>query len=131
MHPAGATLDAIRDARPPTNLTELISFIGMVNHYARFIRGLSGKLTPLHLLLRKDTKWFWGTKQQQTFVEIKNILSSPPLVVRYDPCKPLVLTPDASEYDVGAVLSHTMEDGTDILIACFSRTLSPAEKNYS
>ena len=131
VHPAGATLDDIRDARPPTNLTELRSFIGMVNHYARFIRGLSGKLTHLHMLLRKDTKWFWGTKQQQTFVEMKNILSSPPLVVHYDPYKPLVLTTDASEYGVGAVLSHTMEDGTDRPIACFSRTLSPPEKKYS
>ena len=96
VHPAGDTLDAIRDARPPTNLTELRSFIGMVHHYARFISGLSGKLTHLHMLLRKDTKWFWGTKQQQTFVEIKNILSSPPMVVHYDPCKPLVLITDAS-----------------------------------
>ena len=131
VHPAGATLDAIRDARPPTNLTELRSFIGMVNHYARFIRGLSGKLIHLHMLLRKDIKWFWGTNQQQTFVEIKNILSSPPLVVHYDPCKPLMLTTDASEYGVVAVLSHTMEDGTDRPVACFSRTLSPTEKNYS
>ena len=85
----------------------------MVNHYARFIRGLS------------------GTKQQQTFVAIKNILSSPPLVAHYDPCKPLVLTTDASEYGVGAVLSHTREDGSDRPTSCFSRTLSPAEKNYS
>ena len=58
VHPAGATLDAIRDARPPTNLTEPRSFIGMVNNYARFIRGLSGKLTHLQILLHKDTKWF-------------------------------------------------------------------------
>ena len=89
VHPAGATLEAIRDARPPTNLTELRSFIGMVNHYARFIRGLSGKLTPLHVLLRKDVKWFWGDKQQRTFVEIKRVLSSPSLVVHYDPSRPL------------------------------------------
>ena len=101
VHPACATLDAMRYSRPPTNLTELRSFIGIVNHDARFIRGLSSKFTSLHVLLRKDTKWFWGTKQQQTFVEIKNILSSPPLVVHYDPCKPLVLTTDASKYGVG------------------------------
>ena len=53
VHPAGATLDTIRDAISPTNLTELRSFITMVNHYARFIRGLAGKLTHLHMLLRR------------------------------------------------------------------------------
>ena len=102
----------------------------MINHYARFISGLSGKLTPLHMLLRKYTKWFWGTKQQQTFVEIKNILSSPPLVVHCNPCKPLVLTTYASDYGVGTVFSRTIEDGNDIPISCFSRTLSPVEKKY-
>ena len=102
----------------------------MVNHYARFIRGLSGKLTHIHMIIRKDTKWFWGTKQQQTFVEIKNSLSSP-LMVHYNPCTYLVVTTDASEYGVGTVVSHTMEDGTDRLIVCFSRKLSSAEKNYS
>ena len=56
VHQSGATLDAIRDARPPTNLTEFRSFIGMVSRYARFIRGLLGKLTHPHILLRKDTK---------------------------------------------------------------------------
>ena len=61
-------------------------------------------------------------------MEIKNSLNYPPLVVHYDPCKPLVLTTDVSEYGVGAVLSHTMEDGSERPIACFSRTLSPAEK---
>ena len=131
MHRVDATLHTIRDARPPTPLTELRSFTGMVNHYAQFIRGLSGKLKPLHMLLRKYTKWFGGTKQQHTCVEINNILSSPPLVVHYDPCRPLVLTAAASEYGVGAVLSHTIEDGTDRPISCFSRTLSPIEKNYS
>ena len=34
LHPAGA---AIRDARQPTNITELRSFLGMVNHYGRFL----------------------------------------------------------------------------------------------
>ena len=71
VHLPGATLDAIRNVRQPTNLTELRSFIGMVYHYARFIHGLSGKLTRLHVLLRKDTKWFWGTKQQKHLWELR------------------------------------------------------------
>ena len=60
VHPADATLDAIRDARPPTNLTELRSFIGMVNHYARFIRGLSGKLIHLHYTITQRYQMVLG-----------------------------------------------------------------------
>lgn len=131
IHPAGAALAAIRDARAPTNVTELRSFIGMVNHYARFIPGLSGKLTPLHELLHKDNAWSWTNKRQTTFNTIKTLLSSPKLIVHFDPDKPLVLTTDASDYGIGAVLSHAFDDGTEKPIACFSRTLSSAERNYA
>ena len=58
------------------------------------------------------------------------MLSSPPIVVNFDPAKQLVLTTDTSEYGIGAVLSHTTNDG-EHPIACYSRTLSKAERNYS
>ena len=51
-------------------------------------------------------------------------------MVHFDPSKPLVLTTDASKYGIGAVLSHTTTDA-EHPIACYSRTLSKAERNYS
>ena len=45
--------------------------------------------------------------------------------------KELVLTCDASPYGVGVVLSHRFNDSQKHRIAFASRSLAPAEKNYS
>ena len=52
------------------------------------------------------------------------------ILVHYDSKKPLILACDASDYGIGAVLSHMVKN-EDRPIAYISRTLSSAEKHYS
>ena len=88
-------------------------------------------LTPLHKLLRSNTRWSWKTEQSRAFEDAKNLLQSPRVLIHYDSSQPLVLSCDASPYGVGAVLSHIMEDNTERPIAFASRTLAKAEINYA
>ena len=112
LHPSNKKVEAIKEARTPTCVTELRAFLGMLNYYGRFLPNVSTKLAPLHALLHKKSKWNWGRDQQMAFSLAKEMLQSDSLLVHYDSSKKLVLECDASPYGVGAVLSHIMEDGT-------------------
>ena len=131
IHALGDILKAVQDAPAPTNMSELRSYLGMVNHYGRFLHDVATTLAPLHDLLKKDAKWTWGPKQQESFNHTKQMLCSPEVVVHYATSKPLLLICDASPYGVGAVLAHQMEDGSEHPIAYHSRSLAQSERNYA
>ena len=66
-------------------------------------------------------------QQEQSFQEVKQLLSSPNLLVHFDDQKPIVLACDASPFGVGAVLSHILEDGTEHPVAYASHSLSHSQ----
>ena len=131
LRPLTDKMEAIAGAPQPQNVSELKAYLGLLNYYHRFLPKLSTLLAPLHILLKKEEKWSWGSRQQKAFEESKELLQSCSVLVHYDGNKPLILACDASPYGVGAVLSHLMADGSDRPIGFVSRTLNPAEKNYS
>ena len=108
---------------------------------------LSLKLSLLYILLQKKQRWEWFTPQAQAFQIAREALQNDTLLVHYDTKKSLILACDASQYGIGAVLSHVMPDQQERPVAYASRTitptqqerpvayasrtLTPAEKNYS
>ena len=130
LEPTDEKIKAIREAPQPQSVTQLRSFLGAINYYCKFLPNLASSLSPLYKLLQHHHKWTWGPEQVTAFESAKQQLASPPLLVHYDPEKPLVLSCDASPYGIGAVLSHILEGGEQP-IAFASRTLAPAERNYS
>ncbi|CAB0017172.1 unnamed protein product [Nesidiocoris tenuis] len=131
IHPTKAHVEAIRDMPAPKNLKELRSFIGTVNYYSRFVPQFQSICAPLHRLNRKGSHWQWTQEHENTFSEIKNILSSDNTLVHYDPEKPLVLAADASETGVGAVLLHRYPNNDEKPIAYASRIYTASERNYA
>ena len=131
LKPTDDKIQAIREAPTPTNVSQLKSFLGLVNYYGKFLPNLSSVLAPLYSLLQQKQSWTWDSSQESAFQKAKTSLTSDSLLVHYDPTKELLLACDASPYGVGAVLSHRMEDGTDKPIAFASRSLAPTEQKYS
>ena len=124
-------LDAIQLAPGPKDVSQLRSFLGMLNYYSKFIKDFSSKVHPLYQLLSSKTEWFWSKECEISFLWAKEVLSSEQVLVHYDPQKPLILSVDASPYGIGAVLSHLMEDGSERPVEFASCTLSGAERNYA
>lgn len=131
LHKSKNKLEAISKIPEPQNVSQLRSFIGAINYYNRFIPNIPTLLHPLYELIKKDVKWNWSRECQESFVKVKNILISDTVLVHFDSVLPLVLTVDASDYGVGAVLSHIFENGVERPICFASKTLTDQQKRWS
>jgi hypothetical protein len=80
-------------------------------------------------LLKKDTPYIWNDKTEKAFVILKNSLTSEPILQYPDFTRPSVLTTDASNDAIGAVLSQG-PIGKDLPIPFASRSLNLAERSY-
>ncbi|KAG8489273.1 hypothetical protein CXB51_017325 [Gossypium anomalum] len=118
-------ISAIVDWKPPRNVLEVRSFLGLAGYYRRFVEGFSMIATPLTRLLRKDIKFEWTEKCQQSFDKLKALLTKAPVLVQLEPGKEFVISSDASMNGLGCVL---MQEGK--VIAYAFRQLKPHEKNY-
>jgi hypothetical protein len=130
IKPDPQKVDKLNNLIPPRNITELRAFLGLASYYRRFIENFSKKAAPLFKLLQKDVLFIWTDKHQQVFDWLKYRLTTAPILQYPDYNQPFLLFTDASYLGLGAVLSQVRE-GKEHVIAYASRTLSPAEKNYS
>lgn len=62
---------------------------------------------------------------------LKKILTSELSLIHYDTQLQIIAATDASEYDTGAVIGHTFEEGTVKAVAHASRSLTNTGKCYS
>ena len=65
------------------------------------------------------------------FEKLKEVLTSELFLTHNNPDFDIIVASDASAYETGACILHKMSDGSTKPIAHTSRTLLPAERNYS
>jgi RNase H-like domain found in reverse transcriptase/Integrase zinc binding domain len=115
----------------PKNHKEVQAFLGFANFYRRFVKGFSHHEQPLVELTKKDSKWSWGEREQQAFDGLKQQFMSTPILLFTNDDLPYRMEADSSDVATGAVLSQkSPEDDKWHLIAFYSKSLTPVERNY-
>ena len=74
LKPTEEKLEAIFKAPEPQDLTQLRSYLGMLNFYCKFLVNAAMVLEPLNNLLRKDVPWKWTVEHSLAFKEFKSII---------------------------------------------------------
>ena len=111
--------------KPPRNVTEVRSFLGLAGYYRRFVKGFSITAAPMTKLLQKNVKDEWSEKCQRSFDKLKEFLTEAPVLTQSTCGREYVIFSDASLNGLGCDL---MQEGK--VVAYASRQLKPHEKNY-
>ena len=73
-------IEAIVNWKPPMNVTEIRSFMGLARYYRKFVERFSKLATPLTKLTRKEEKFVWSEACQQSFDKLKRKWTSAPIL---------------------------------------------------
>lgn len=131
VRPDKAKVRAIQEVSKPKNVSDVRRFLGMVNQLGKFSPNLAEKTRPIRELLQKDAAWLWDTPQQKAFDEVKQALTTAPVLVLFDPTRETIVSADASCYGLGAVLMQRQPEGTLKPVSYISRSLTPTEQRYA
>ena len=96
---------AIKEMQPPKNLRELRGLQRRLAYIRRFIANLSGRCQPFTRLMKKGVTFVWDEACQQTFDEIKEYLTNPPIIVAPVSGRPFLLYVRAMDHSLGALLA--------------------------
>jgi hypothetical protein len=78
----------------------------------------------------KDIRFIWGLPQEDSFMKLKKLVTSAPLLVLPNDDLLFRLEADSSGIATGAVLSQQQVDDNAWPVAFLSKALNPVERNY-
>jgi hypothetical protein len=116
----------VADWPTPSNKKEVQSFVGFINFYRCFIPGFSHHAHALFDLTMKDIRFIWGLPQEDSFMKLKELVTSAPVLVLPNNDLPFRLEADGSGIATGTVLSQQqVNNNTWHPVTFLSKVLNP------
>ncbi|KAL8098148.1 hypothetical protein AgCh_031067 [Apium graveolens] len=106
-----AKIEAVMNWERPKTPTKVRSFLGLAGYNRRFIQDFSKIVIPLTKLTRKNEKFVWTEKCDESFQELKKRLVTAPVLVLPDEKGEFMIFSDASYKGLGCVL---MQHGKEL-----------------
>jgi transposase InsO family protein len=123
------SVKTIMDWPAPTSVKEVERFCGLANYHRSFIKNFADIVASLYRLTGPKAVFEWGEVQQKAFDQLKQVLTSPPVLAFPNPNDPFVLDTDASDQAVGSSLSQ-IQGGQERVIAYGSYALTNEQRRY-
>ena len=122
IRPDPKKIKAVRDFPTPINKRKVKQFYGLASYYRRFVKNFAEIAHPLSQLTEiKEGKnprpFVWGKAEQKAFEQLKECLCSKPVLAAPDLSKEFIVTTDASDFALGAILSQ-MDEKIKVDHAC-------------
>ena len=95
---------AVSEMPKPTCKQQALSLLGFVNYLAKLLPRLSEVAQPIPQLTDKDVKFLWTKQHDDSFEEIKKLVTRHPLLKYFDMSSEVTIQCDASEKGLGASL---------------------------
>ncbi|CAM5179023.1 unnamed protein product [Eretmochelys imbricata] len=133
VNPLQAKVDAVQKWPVPKSKKQVQSFLSLAGYYRRFVPHNSLIAAPLTDLTKKKqpNAVQWTEECQKAFNQLKATLMSDPLLRAPDFDKPFLVTTDASERGVGAVLMQEEPDQEFHPVVFLSKKLSDRGSHWS
>ena len=97
-------IKAMKEWKTLMKIKKVESFLGFANFYRRFIQNFSHTAKPLNELKRKK-EWLWTEEHQRAFKELKEKITSQPVLALSKREWKFRVKIDTSEHTIGGVLS--------------------------
>lgn len=133
LRPKEERLKELQKIRLPESSKELQRYLGIVGYYRHFVDAFAATTAPLFDKIKNSDRngsLTWTDNEVQLFEKTKLALLNSPTLTFLNEKLPAIVTTDASDIAIGAVLSQAV-DGQEYTVEYFSRKLSPAEQRYS
>jgi len=105
----------------PTSKKSIQVFMGKVNFVWRFIPNFSYIVKPIHNLLKANQTFIWDEQANNSFLKIKDALSSPPVLDTPELSRDFIIYTNAIEEAISAILMQTNSQNDEQPIAFMSQ----------